>query len=239
MEEIRLQKYISDCGVMSRRAAEKEIAAGRIFVNGQPAEIGQKIDPERDEVTYHGKKIARQKKNYTYLMLNKPVGYVTTLSDEENRPCVYDLVKNAGERVYPVGRLDMYSEGLLLMTSDGKLANRLTHPRHRIPKIYIVKVKGEIAPDKLAFLNRAMTLDDYRIEPVKTEVMSRKEGMTSLKMTLFEGRNRQIRKMCEKADLKIVSLKRIAIGNLNLGNLKPGEWRRLTEAQIKYLKTEG
>ncbi len=236
MESLRIQKYLSDCGVMSRRAAEKEIAAGRVKVNGAVAQIGQKIDPDTDEVVYRGKAVKKEIKSYTYIMLNKPIGYVTTMSDESSRPCVRDLVSDVGVRVYPVGRLDMYSEGLLIMTNDGELTNKLTHPRHEIPKIYHVKVDEEITPDKLRFLGRKMNIDGYDIEPVKCEVVTRKEGFTVLRMTLYEGRNRQIRKMCEAADLKVLSLKRIAIGSLTLGNLKPGEWKRMSAAQIKYLR---
>ncbi len=236
MESLRIQKYLSDCGVMSRRAAEKEIAAGRVKVNGAVAQIGQKIDPDTDEVVYKGKVVKKEIKSYTYIMLNKPVGYVTTMSDESSRPCVRDLVSDVGVRVYPVGRLDMYSEGLLIMTNDGELTNKLTHPKHEIPKIYHVKVDEEINSDKLRFLGRRMNIDGYDIEPVKCEVVTRKDGFTVLRMTLYEGRNRQIRKMCEAAELKVLSLKRIAIGELSLGNLKPGEWKKMSASQIKYLR---
>lgn len=236
IEKIRLQKYISDCGVMSRRAAEEAIRRGEITVNGEPAEIGDKITPGKDEVRHKGRKVLMHRKGHTYVMLNKPAGYVTTTSDEKGRPCVTDLVKGVGQRVYPVGRLDMASEGLLLLTDDGELTEKLTHPSHRIPKIYNVKLEGEITEEQYKELLGPMEIDGYRIEPVYSEVLSRKNGRTLLQMTLYEGRNRQIRKMCEQVGLEVRYLKRIAIGRLTLGHLKKGEWKYLTSEQIAYLK---
>ena len=171
-------------------------------------------------------------------MLNKPAGYVTTANDEKGRPCVTDLVKAVGRRVYPIGRLDMASEGLLLLTDDGALTETLTHPRHSIPKIYNVKVEGEITEEQYKTLLSPMEIDGYPIRPVYTEVLKRKDGKTLLQMTLYEGRNRQIRKMCEQVGLQIRFLKRIAIGNLTLGRLRVGEWRYLTKEQVSYLKGE-
>ena len=236
IEKIRLQKYISDCGVLSRRASEEAIRRGEITVNGEPAEIGSKITPGRDEVRYKGRKVLMHRRGHTYIMLNKPAGYVTTTSDEKGRPCVTDLVKGAGRRVYPVGRLDMASEGLLLLTDDGELTEKLTHPSHRIPKIYNVKLEGEITEEQYKELLSPMEIDGYKIEPVYSEVLSRKDGRTLLQMTLYEGRNRQIRKMCEKVGLEVRYLKRIAIGQLTLGHLKKGEWKYLTSEQVAYLK---
>ncbi len=236
MEEIRLQKYISTIGVMSRRAAEKEIEAGRIRVNGEVADLGQKIIPGKDRVTYKGK-LLEQKKNdrKVYIMLNKPKGYVTTLSDDKERKCVAQLVEDVNTRVYPVGRLDMYSEGLLLFTNDGELANKLTHPKHHIPKIYHVKLKGEITPEQLKALGKPMIIDDYEIQPVKCEIITRRDNFTVIRMELYEGRNRQIRKMCEQTELEIIKLQRVAIGNIKLGDLAPGKWRHLTKTQVDYL----
>ncbi|MBQ7968663.1 MAG: rRNA pseudouridine synthase [Clostridia bacterium] len=236
MEEIRLQKYISTIGVMSRRAAEKEIEAGRIRVNGEVADLGQKIIPGKDRVTYKGK-LLEQKKNdrKVYIMLNKPKGYVTTLSDDKERKCVAQLVEDVNTRVYPVGRLDMYSEGLLLFTNDGELANKLTHPKHHIPKIYHVKLKGEITPEQLKALSKPMVIDDYEIQPVKCEIITRRDNFTVIRMELYEGRNRQIRKMCEQTELEIIKLQRVAIGNIKLGDLAPGKWRHLTKTQVDYL----
>ena len=239
MEE-RIQKFLADAGIMSRRAAEREIARGAVCVNGVRAEIGQKIDPERDKVSVNGKPVENGFKRYVYIMLNKPRGYVTTASDERGRKTVVDLVSEIGERIYPVGRLDMDSDGLLLMTNDGDLTNRLTHPRHEIPKIYNVEVKGKVERETLKKLSGPMNIDGYDILPVETTVLTMKDDprrdTTVLRMELYEGRNRQIRKMCEKCGLEVVRLTRVAIGELRLGNLKPGCWRHLTKSQVEYLK---
>lgn len=237
MEE-RLQKYMADCGLMSRRAAEEEIRKGLVTVNGVPAELGTKVTPGVDQVLYKNRKVVMPRGEHVYIMLNKPAGYVTTANDEKGRPCVTDLVKAVGRRVYPIGRLDMASEGLLLLTDDGALTETLTHPRHSIPKIYNVKVKGEITEEQYKTLLSPMEIDGYPIRPVYTEVLKRKDGKTLLQMTLYEGRNRQIRKMCEQVGLQIRFLKRIAIGNLTLGRLRVGEWRYLTKEQVSYLKGE-
>ena len=237
MEE-RLQKYMADCGLMSRRAAEEEIRKGLVTVNGVPAELGTKVTPGVDQVLYKNRKVVMPRGEHVYIMLNKPAGYVTTANDEKGRPCVTDLVKAVGRRVYPIGRLDMASEGLLLLTDDGALTEKLTHPRHSIPKIYNVKVEGEITEEQYKALLSPMEIDGYPIRPVYTEVLIRKDGKTLLQMTLYEGRNRQIRKMCEQVGLQIRFLKRIAIGNLTLGRLRVGEWRYLTKEQVSYLKGE-
>lgn len=237
MEE-RLQKYMADCGLMSRRAAEEEIRKGLVTVNGVPAELGKKVTPGVDQVLYKNRKVVMPRGEHVYIMLNKPAGYVTTANDEKGRPCVTDLVKAVGRRVYPIGRLDMASEGLLLLTDDGALTEKLTHPRHSIPKIYNVKVEGEITEEQYKALLSPMEIDGYPIRPVYTEVLKRKDGKTLLQMTLYEGRNRQIRKMCEQVGLQIRFLKRIAIGNLTLGRLRVGEWRYLTKEQVSYLKEE-
>ena len=237
MEE-RLQKYMADCGLMSRRAAEEEIRKGLVTVNGVPAELGTKVTPGVDQVLYKNRKVVMPGGEHVYIMLNKPAGYVTTANDEKGRPCVTDLVKAVGRRVYPIGRLDMASEGLLLLTDDGALTETLTHPRHSIPKIYNVKVEGEITEEQYKTLLSPMEIDGYPIRPVYTEVLKRKDGKTLLQMTLYEGRNRQIRKMCEQVGLQIRFLKRIAIGNLTLGRLRVGEWRYLTKEQVSYLKGE-
>ena len=233
---MRIQKYISDCGVMSRRAAEREIEQGNIYVNDQLATIGQKIDPDKDVVKYNDIVLNQAEKHYQYIMLYKPVGYITTMSDDKNRQCITELIEEVGTRVYPVGRLDMDSEGLLLLTNDGDLTNKLTHPKHNIPKIYHVKVSGAITPENMSALGKPMMIDDYEIQPVEIEIVTRNDKVSILRMTLYEGRNRQIRKMCESLGLNILNLKRIAIGKISLGDLHPGKWRRLTQSQIKYLK---
>ena len=233
--ELRIQKYISDCGIMSRRAAEREIELGNIKVNGEIALIGQKIDPARDTVTYKGKKIRAAKAHKTYVMLNKPRGYVTTMSDERGRKCLRELLCDVDSRVYPVGRLDMNSEGLLLCTDDGELANTLTHPSHEITKVYLVRVKGAVDKNIIKALSSPMELDGYMIKPVTVTKLSENENSALLKMELSEGRNRQIRKMCEKCELTVLSLKRVSEGEIKLGDLPSGKWRYLTRTEIKYL----
>ena len=237
--EVRINKFFTDCGVLSRRAAEAEIEAGRVKVNGEIATLGQKIDPKKDVVEYKGKRIMPRKgedKKFTYVMLNKPCGYITTMTDDRGRKCVSELVADVGKRIYPVGRLDMYSDGLLLFTDDGELTNMLTHPKHEIPKIYHVKVKGSSDEKKIKELGKPMIIDDYKIEPVKVEIASDRSDSCILRMTLYEGRNRQIRKMCEQVHLEILSLRRVAIGDITLGDLPQGKWRHLSGAEVRYLK---
>ena len=236
MEKIRLQKFFTDCGVLSRRAAEEEIKAGKVKVNGITATLGDKIDPEKDIVEYKGKRIAQKKESdFVYILLNKPCGIVTSAKDEKGRVCVTDIVK-CGKRVYPVGRLDLNSQGLILMTNDGELTNKLTHPRHEIPKIYEVDVVGKVTTEQLNMLNSSLTIDGYVLLPVKTEFLAKTDKFTTLRMTLYEGRNRQIRKMCEQVGLKVAKLTRVAIGDITLGNLDAGKWRYLTKNEINMLK---
>ena len=233
---IKLQKYFSDCGIMSRRAAEAEISAGKVKVNGEIAYLGMRISPDIDKIEYKGKIVKKSGERKVYIMLNKPRGYVTTMSDEKNRPTAVSLLKEVTERVYSVGRLDMDSDGLLLFTNDGELTNTLTHPKHNIPKIYHVTVKGNIPLEKLNALRQSMDIDGYKIMPVKVDVIVRTPSESLLQMTLFEGRNRQIRKMCATQDLEITRLCRVAMGDITLGELPVGKWRYLTETEIKYLK---
>ena len=235
-EKIRLQKFLSDAGVSSRRAAEAAIEAGEVTVNGKPAEIGQKIDPERDVVVFGTQTVRPRRKDYTYLMLNKPRGYITSVSDPHGRKCVTELLNGIHTRVYPVGRLDMISEGLLLLTDDGDLANKLTHPKHSVPKIYRVKVTGEVSNEQMEILRSPIELDGRPIEPVEVTIHHTDETGTVLTMTLYEGRNRQIRRMCEAAELEVRRLNRVSIGDLKLNGLSVGHWRYLTEDEIDYLK---
>ena len=235
MEKIRLQKFIADIGLMSRRAAEAEIEKGNVSVNGHVATIGMKIDPKEDIVTYKGKRLKYEKKEYTYIMMNKPRGYLSSTSDDRGRNCVTDLLKGVDARVYPIGRLDLISEGMLLLTDDGELKNRLTHPKHSVPKLYRVKVGGEVSEEQYEILTSPLTIDGYRIKPVDVVVGETDESGTVLKMTLFEGRNRQIRKMCEAAGLTVKRLSRVSIGNLKLGGLPVGKWRYLEGEEVEYL----
>lgn len=235
MEKIRLQKFIADSGLMSRRAAEGEIERGNISVNGHVAAIGTKIDPSSDVVTYKGKRIRFERKKYTYIMLNKPRGYLSSTTDDRGRKCVTDLLDGVETRVYPVGRLDLISEGMILLTDDGELKNRLTHPSHTIPKVYRVKVGGSVSQTQYDILTSPLEIDGYKIKPVDVLITGEDESGTVLKFTLFEGRNRQIRKMCEAADLTVKRLSRVSIGNLKLDGLPVGKWRYLDQHEVDYL----
>lgn len=226
----RLQKLISSAGVASRRAAEKLIAAGRVTVNGAPAVLGQSADLTADDVRVDGVPL-RSAVEQVYIMLNKPRGCVTTLSDERGRATVAQLVADTGERLYPVGRLDYNSEGLLLMTNDGVLANALTHPSHGIAKTYLTEVAGDIE-GALPLLRGPMEIDGRPIRPAEVS----RAGEHTLYITIREGRNRQVRKMCAQAGLSVRRLTRIAEGPLRLGDLPAGKWRRLTENEINALK---
>ncbi|MBE6622869.1 MAG: rRNA pseudouridine synthase [Ruminococcaceae bacterium] len=235
MKDTRIQKFIADCGIMSRRAAEKEIEQGRVTVNGEKATIGQKIDPRRDKVKVAGK-TCRGSERKVYVMLNKPRGYVTTMSDEKGRKCIPELMEELSVRVYPCGRLDMDSEGLLLLTNDGEVAEKLMHPKNHLEKIYHVKVRTEVPQEVINRLMEPMEIDGYKLKPVTVALISKKDGATSLRFTLSEGRNRQIRKMCEKVGLDVVRLRRVAVGELNIGTLRPGQWRFLNYSETEYLK---
>lgn len=235
MEKVRLQKFIADSGLMSRRAAEAEIERGNFSVNGHLASIGMKIDPASDVVAYKGKRIRYEKKKYTYIMINKPRGYLSSTADDHGRKCVTDLLEGVAARVYPVGRLDLISEGMLLLTDDGELKNRLTHPSHTIPKIYRVKVSGSVSESQMDILTSPLVIDGYKIKPVDVIITGEDESGTVLKFTLFEGRNRQIRKMCEAAELTVKRLSRVSIGNLKLDGLPVGKWRYLEQSEVDYL----
>ena len=241
MEKIKLQKFFGDAGVMSRRAAEKEIAAGKVKVNGLAASLGDRVDPDCDTVEYGGKVIRpRGTAGRTYIALNKPVGYVTTMSDEQGRRTVADLVGDVKGRVYPVGRLDMYSDGLLLLTDDGELANRLTHPSHNIPKKYRATVTAHVTQEMLEKLREPIELDGYMLRPFEVEIdgftKCGEADATVLIFTLHEGRNREIRRICEHHGMKIARLTRFEIGEICLGSLPVGKWRALTDDEIEYLK---
>lgn len=229
----KLQKIIAARGLASRRRAEEMIAAGRVTVNGKPASLGDRADPETDMILVEGNPLPPLRE-YVYIMLNKPRGYVTTLSDEKGRPNAAQLVEDCGCRVYPVGRLDMDSEGLLLFTNDGDFANRAMHPSHEIEKTYEVKVTGfsESGFERLAL---PMELDGYRIRPPKLKLQSVSGTTGRFRITIHEGRNRQIRRMCDAAGMKVLRLKRIQEGALELGTLPSGKWRYLTPEEQKCI----
>lgn len=226
----RLQKIISSYGIASRRAAEKLIGDGKVYVNGAPAHIGDSADPDIDEIVVRGAVISAKPLTLT-IMLNKPRGYVCTMSDDKGRKTVYDLVRSLGSRVYPIGRLDMDSEGMLILTNDGELANKLMHPKNEIRKTYLVKVEGDVEA-VYDVLCSPMVIDGYKIKPASVEV----ESKDTVKITITEGRNRQVRKMCDQAGLKVKRLKRVSEGLLELGKLPAGKWRELSDEEIRLLQ---
>ncbi len=234
----RIQKLISAAGLMSRRAAEEAIAAGRVEVNGVKAGLGDRADPAADRITVDGKELPRTEEKL-YLMLNKPRGYVTTLHDEKGRRNVTELMTGLDARVYPVGRLDMYSEGLLLLTNDGDFANRVMHPSHEVTKTYRTWVTGADIEKAVKTLRRPMEIDGATVRAQGVDIEQSFPGGALLNVRIGEGRNRQVRKMCEQAGLKVTRLQRVAEGGVELGSLKSGCWRRLTGDEIKSLLGEG
>ena len=234
-EKMRLQKFLAASGVASRRKAEELIIAGKVKINGRKAEIGQSVDPKRDRVTVSGKPVAANDTK-TYIMLNKPRGVVTTLSDEFDRKTVKDLVKGAGDRLFPVGRLDKDSEGLLIMTNDGELSNLLTHPASNINKTYRVTVRGEAAEELLQKMADGIMIEGRKTKPCDVFVIERKPDRTVLGFVIHEGRNRQIRKMCEAVNLEVLRLKRTEIAGVKLGGLKLGDWRPLNDRELARLQ---
>lgn len=236
MEE-RLQKLLSAAGVCSRRAAEGYIEAGRVTVNGEAAQLGAKADPDRDDIRLDGRPLPGPAEP-VYLLLNKPRGYVTTLSDEKGRKTVAELVKGCGARVYPVGRLDLDSEGLLLLTNDGALAQRLTHPGGEVEKTYHVWVRGPVE-QAAERLSRLRDLEGEPICPARVETLRQGEGTARLAVTIHQGKNRQVRRMCAACGLEVERLRRVREHTLELGALPPGKWRRLTEEEVRALKAGG
>lgn len=230
----RLQKIIAARGLCSRRRAEELIRDGRVTCNGRAAELGDIADPDSDEILVDGKPLP-QVQDHIYLMLNKPRGYVTTLKDEKGRRTAAELVEGCGTRVVPIGRLDMDSEGLLLFTNDGSLLNHVLHPRHEVNKVYRVWIQG-FSPCRLERLQKPVTLDGYRIRPPAVLLLERTGERACLEITIHEGRNRQIRRMCELADMRVVRLQRIQEGCISLGDLPMGTWRYLTSEEAASLR---
>ena len=237
MEKIRLQKLIAESGICSRRKAEQFIEQGRVKVNGRPCTLGDKADPLKDIVTIDGERVIyERKKTYRYIMLNKPRGYVTTMSDELDRKCVTELLGGVDDRVYPIGRLDKNSEGLLLFTNDGAFANDIMHPSRHISKTYRVTVRPDIDDEKLVQLTEGVVIDGRKTLPCTVLVLEKQPGRVVLQMTITEGRNRQIRKMCEAVGLEVARLRRTSVGPIKLGMLKPGTWRDLKPDELRALR---
>lgn len=235
MEEIRLQKYLASAGVASRRKCEELILEGKIEVNGKIiTELGTKIDPKKDEVKYNGK-IVKSEEEKVYILLNKPIGYVTTAKEQFGRDMVLDLVK-VNKRIVPVGRLDMYTSGALILTNDGEFVNRLTHPSHEIDKTYNVTVKGIVAKEEIENLKKGVLIDDdYITKPAKVKILKidEEKKISRIQITIHEGKNRQVRKMCEAIGKKVLALHRCKIGNIDVKSLKLGEWRYLSKKEVE------
>ncbi|MBQ8922818.1 MAG: rRNA pseudouridine synthase [Oscillospiraceae bacterium] len=238
MEKIRIQKILSDAGYCSRRRAEALIEAGKVRCNGRPVKLGDKALPT-DLLTVNGEKISiPKKKEFRYIMMNKPRGYVTTLADEQGRRCVTELLQGVNTRVYPVGRLDRNSEGLLLFTNDGAFANGIMHPSREVSKTYRVTVRPPVSEDQLARMSVGLTLDDGTVTaPANIVTQVTEPNRVVLMMTIHEGKKREIRRMCEAVGLEVARLRRVSIGPVKLGMLKPGEWRDLTTEELRALRT--
>ena len=233
-EKIRLQKYLSEHGVASRRKSEELIIQGRVKINGHTAHVGDKVDSRKDIVTLDGKKIKRSP-DKVYIMLNKPRGYTTTMSDELGRKCVADLIKDKKERLYPVGRLDRDSEGLIIMTNDGEFANRVLHPSGSIYKTYRVTVEPPVSDEQVNTLINGVNIDGRITAKAYVDIIIEESERVVMKIAICEGRNRQIRKMCEAVGLTVKRLKRTAIGGLKLGMLPPGKWTSLDENELNLI----
>ena len=232
--KIRLQKFLSEAGIASRRKAEEMIRSGLVKVNGKIANIGDSVDSKTDSVSVGGKKVKKEN-SLRYILLNKPRGYVTTTDDDLGRKCVLELVSGVKERIYPVGRLDRISEGALILTNDGEFANAMMHPSKHVPKTYRVTVRPGITSEQVDILSTGVDIDGRMTAPADVRVLSKEDGRAVLEIVLYEGRNRQIRRMCEALELEVARLKRTAVGSVKLGMLKTGEWRDLTPQEVESL----
>lgn len=235
---MRINKYIASCGVASRRKAEELILDGKVKVNGKIIEeLSYKVDENKDMVEVNNVKITLDEK-LVYLLLNKPEGYITTVKDQFDRPSVIDLLSDVKERVFPVGRLDYETSGLLLLTNDGDLTYKLTHPKHEIDKTYVAKVKGILTEDEMKNFREGLYIEDYKTAPAKLKVLDsdRVKNISTLEIKIHEGKNRQVRKMCKAINHPVLRLKRVAMGKINLKNCKVGEYRYLTDDEVRYLK---
>jgi pseudouridylate synthase len=237
LEEIRLQKYLADCGINSRRKCEELIIEKKVTVNGKIAELGIKVNPEKDIIEYDGKKVINKKDDYTYILLNKPIGVVTTVKDQFKRETVLDLVKT-NTRLVPVGRLDMYTSGALILTDDGEFVYKITHPKHEITKTYNVTLKGIVTENNIEDLKNGVEISDGYITK-KAEVrilkIDKEKNISRIEIKIHEGKNRQVRKMCEAIGKKVLALHRAKIGNLDVKDLKIGTWRYMRKSEVQEL----
>lgn len=237
MDKIRVQKLIAESGLCSRRKAEELIAAGKVTINGRACSFGDKADPRADVVAVSGKRIGEAPREKRYIMLNKPRGYITSMSDEQGRRIAAELLDGVEERVVPVGRLDRNSEGLLLFTNDGEFANEITHPSRHVSKTYRVTIDGRVSEEQIMRLSSGVELDDGKVTlPCSVEVLAEEPERTVLRITIKQGLNRQIRRMCAAVGLQVGRLRRVAIGGVKLGMLKSGEWRDLTKEELRILR---
>lgn len=239
MEELRLQKYLANCGIASRRKCEEHIIEGKVQVNGKVVtELGTKVNPEKDSIKFEGKEVKENKK-LVYILLNKPIGYVTTVDDQFNRDTVLDLVK-VKERIVPVGRLDMYTSGALILTNDGDFVYKVTHPKHEINKTYTVTLKGIIQNREVEQLRNGIQIEDYITKPAKVKILKTdiEKDISRLEITIHEGKNRQVRKMCEAVGRKVLALHRSKIGNIGVKDLELGKWRYLTTKEVAQFINE-
>ena len=239
MEEERLQKYLANSGIASRRKAEEYILQGKVKVNGKiVTELGTKIIPEKDIIEFEGKKVNNDIKK-VYVLLNKPIDYVTTVKDQFDRKTVIDIVKNAGKNLIPVGRLDMYTSGALILTNDGDFIFHVTHPKHEVEKTYTVTLRGKVTKEDVENLKQGVIIDEeYKTKPAKVRIMKidEEKNISRLEIIIHEGKNRQVRKMCEAIGKKVIALHRSKIGNIGVKDLKIGEWRYLTKKEVESLK---
>lgn len=237
MEQVRLQKYMADCGVASRRKCEEYILAGRVKVNNKVVDtLGTKVEEGKDSITFDGKEIISHKRN-VYILLNKPVGYVTTVKDQFQRDTVLDLIKGINQRILPVGRLDMYTSGALILTNDGEFIYKVTHPKHEIDKTYQVTLKGAITQEEIKQLENGVEIDGYTTRPAKVKILKidKEKDISRIQIIIHEGKNRQVRRMCEAVGKKVMALHRSKIGTISVKNMKIGEWRYLKLDEIRKL----
>lgn len=238
MEEVRLQKFMADCGIASRRKCEEYILEGKVKINGETVnKLGIKVNPQKDKITFEGEEIKKEEKK-VYILLNKPIDYVTTVSDQFGRKNVLELIKGVDKRLVPVGRLDMYTSGALILTNDGDFVYKVTHPKHEINKTYVVTLKGIFNSDSKKRLETGVQIEDYKTKPAKVKILKidEEKNTSRVEITIHEGKNRQIRKMCETLGYKVLALHRTKIGVLSVNGLKIGQWRYLKKEEIERLK---